>query len=105
MPHFLQYDFYTGILHDPYRKVYYRLMMPGVPDATISTSKWEKPVGVIVMDEQFNYMGETVLGPWKKWNWQNCFVTSEGLTMEYFDPDLDSGEEYLYFKILTIEKL
>ena len=105
LTHFLQYDFYTSILYDPYRKVYYRMMMQGVPNATINTSKWEKPVGVIVMDEQFNYMCETVLGPWKKWNWQNSFVTSEGLMMEYFDSDLDSGEEYLHFKIFTVEKL
>lgn len=103
--HFLQNDFYTGILHDPYRKVYYRLTMPRIPDANISTSKLEKLVGVIVMDENFNYMGETILGPWKKWNWQNSFVNSEGLMIEFFDPDLDFEEEYLHLKILTIENI
>ena len=80
-------------------------MLQSVHDATVSTSLNERHVVVIVMDEQFNYMGETVLGTGEKWNWQNSLVTSEGLMIEYFDPDLDSLEEYLNFRILTIEKL
>ena len=103
--HVLQHDLYTGIRYDSYRKVYYRFMLQHVADATISTDLNERPVVVIIMDEQFNYMGETVLGTGEKWNWYNSFVTSEGLVIEYFDPDLDSLEEYLHFKILTIEKL
>ncbi|MDR2909952.1 MAG: DUF4221 domain-containing protein [Bacteroidales bacterium] len=105
LPHILQYDFYNGIMYDTYRKVYYRLMLQGIPNATVNTSVFEKPVVVIIMDEQFNYMGETVLGPWQEWNWQNSFVTPEGLVMEYFNPDLDSEEEYLTLKTFTIEKM
>ena len=103
--HFLKHDLYAGILHDPYRNVYYRFMFQGISDLTIKTSVGEKPVVVIIMDENFNYMGETVIGQWEKWNFHNSFVTSEGLMIEFFDPELDSIEEYLIFKILTIEKL
>jgi len=102
---FLQQDLYMSILHDPYRNVYYRFMFQGISGPTVQTDVNEKPVAVIVMDEQFNYLSETVLGLWGKWNWYNSFVTAEGLMIEYFDPDLDSEEEYLTFKILTIEKL
>ena len=103
--HILKHDLYTSIIYDPYRLVYYRFMLQGHRDATINTTIKQKPVSVIIMDEQFNYMGEAVLGTGDKWNWENSFVTSEGLMIEYFDPDLDSLEEYLTFKILTIEKL
>ena len=103
--HFLNHDLYFALLHDPYRNVYYRFMLQGMPDATIQTRIEEKSIVVILMDEQFNYMGETVIGPWEKWNWGNSFVTSEGLMIEYHDPDLDSEEEYLHFKTFTIEKL
>jgi hypothetical protein len=98
-------DMYAAIHYDLYRKVYYRILLQGIPDATVVTDKEEKPVVVIIMDEQFNYMGETVLGPWQEWNWQNSFVTPEGLVMEYFNPDLDSEEEYLTLKTFAIEKM
>jgi len=103
--HCLKHDLYTCIRYDPYRNVYYRFMSQGMHDFTIKTSVREKPVVVIVMDESFSYLCETVLGSAEKWNWLNSFVTSEGLMIEYFDPDLDSEEEYLTFKILTLIKL
>jgi hypothetical protein len=58
-----------------------------------------------MMDEQFNYLGETVLGAWEDWNWENSFVTSEGLTMEYIEHDADFEEQYLILKTLTVEKI
>lgn len=103
--HLLQYDLYTAILHDPYRHIYYRYMLQAIPDATIQTDWKEKAVVVIMMDEQFNYLGETVLGAWEDWNWENSFVTSEGLTMEYVDHDADFEEQYLILKTLTVEKI
>ena len=105
MMYFLQQDLYTAILHDPYRYVYYRFMLQGIRDATLNMSWKEKPVVVIIMDEQFNYMGETVIGTRKEWNSDNTFVTSEGLVMEYIDQDIDSVEEYLILKTFTIEKI
>jgi hypothetical protein len=56
------------------------------------------------MDEQFNYLGETLIGKAEEWNWTNSFVTQEGLNIEYID-DNDMDEEHLNFKIFTIEKL
>ena len=103
--HYLEQDLYTAILHDPYRSVYYRFMLPGIPNSTVKTPIKEKRIVVIIMDEQFNYMGETVIGSCEEWNWKNSFVTSEGLVIEYIDSDLDSEEEYLIMKIFTIEKL
>ena len=63
----------------------------------------EKSIAVIVMDENFKYLGETTIGIWKNWNWQNSFVTCEGLNIEYTDKD--PKESYLTLKIFTIKKI
>jgi len=105
LTHILQQDLYAAILHDPYRHVYYRFMLKGISNATVSTRLNEKPVVVIMIDEQFNYLGETVLGSLEEWNWENSFVTPEGLMIEFIDLNVDSGEEYLIFKTLNVEKI
>lgn len=99
---FLHEDMYGAIIYDPYRKVYYRFLLQGIPNATIATSKEEKPINIIIMDENFNYLGETVIGTGKKWNWTNSFVTCEGLNIEYIDNE-DTNEDYLNFRIFIPE--
>ena len=98
-----QQDMYTGIRYDTWRKVYYRIILQGMPNANYDTDRNKKRIAVIIMDEQFNYMGETVIGECKQWNWKNCFVTSEGLNIEYISED-DQDENYMIFKIFKIEK-
>jgi hypothetical protein len=104
--HYLQQDLYKAIRYDPYRKVYYRFMLQGIPDASLGTSVEKKPVVIIIMDEQFNYLGESIIGTGEEWNWKNAFVTHEGLNIEYIeDITKDLNETYLNLKIFKIEKL
>jgi hypothetical protein len=105
--HYLQEDIYTAIRYDPWRKVYYRFMLQGIRDATQGTPLGKKPVIVIIMDGQFNYLGETVIGAAEEWNWTNSFVTREGLNIEYIAPEdkENFNEEYLNFKILKLKEL
>ncbi|QTO27152.1 MULTISPECIES: DUF4221 family protein [unclassified Bacteroides] len=98
LSHYIQQDMYGGILYDPYRKLYYRFLLQGIPNASLSTLKEEKPISIIIMDDKFNYLGETVIGTGKEWNWKNSFITSEGLNIEYIDKN-DVDENYLTFKI------
>ena len=63
----------------------------------------EKPIIVIMMDEQFHYLGETALGTSDVWNWNNSFVTEEGLNIEYIDRS-DVDEQYMRFKICVPRK-
>ncbi|MDR0395097.1 MAG: DUF4221 domain-containing protein [Tannerella sp.] len=100
--YYLQQDLYAAILHDPWRKVYYRYLLRGIPETNVSPGK--KPIVVILMDEQFNYLGETPIGTGEKWNWKNSFVTEEGLNIEYID-ETDLEEVYLNFKIFKMEEL
>ena len=92
------------MLYDPWRKAYYRFMQQGIKGATSQDQLTEKPVVVIMMDEQFNYLGETVLGTSDVWNWNNSFVTKEGLNIEYID-ESDIDEQYMRFKICVPQKI
>lgn len=103
LAHIAREDMYTAIRYDSWRKVYYRILLKGIPNATHSTPKEKKPITIIIMDEQFNYLGETVIGDGEQWNWKNIFVTREGLNIEYLSED-DLDEDYMIFKIFTIEK-
>lgn len=97
-------DMYTAIRYDSYRKLYYRIILHGIPDANHNTQSSKKTISVIIMDERFNYMGETVIGSGEQWNWKNMFVTREGLNIEYISHD-DLDENFMIFKIFTVEKI
>lgn len=101
--HNVREDLYAAIKYDRYRKMYYRFLLKGIPSATVHTRKEEKPIVVIVMNENFDYLGETVIGTGEDWYWQNSFVTKEGLNIEYIEKDLE--EKYLTLKIFTIKKI
>lgn len=102
--HYVQQDMYGAIIYDNYRKIYYRFLERGIPNATIQMTMKDKLINVIIMNEKFEYLGETTLGTGKEWNWANSFVTEEGLNIEYLDKN-DLDENYLIFKILTLKKL
>lgn len=100
--HYVQQDMYGAIIYDNYRKIYYRFLERGIPNATIQMTMKDKLINVIIMNEKFEYLGETTLGTGKEWNWANSFVTEEGLNIEYLDKN-DLDENYLIFKILTLK--
>ncbi|MDR0572692.1 MAG: DUF4221 domain-containing protein [Tannerella sp.] len=104
LAHYFQYDTYSAILYDTWRKTYYRFMLQHLPNASPQTAVGKKPIVIIMMDEQFNYLGETLIGTGEEWNWTNSFVTAEGLNIEYIDEE-DENEDYLNFKIFKIKEL
>lgn len=102
--HYLHEDMYSAIIYDPYRKMYYRFLLCGMPNASIKTSIDEKNINIILMDEEFNYLGETTIGTGKEWKWSNSFVTREGLNIEYID-NKDINEDYLILKTFLPKSL
>jgi len=100
--HYIREDLYSAIRYDKYRQVYYRFFLKGIPNASFATTMDDKPVSVIIMDKDFHYLGEKVIGTGRNWYWQNSFVTQEGLNIEYLDKDRD--EKHLTLKIFTIKK-
>ncbi len=103
LSHYIKHDFYSAIKYDKFRKVYYRFLLKKIPNAT-KRSKWkDKPIAIIIMDEDFKYLGETVIGNMNDWHWENSFVTKEGLNIEYIEKDFE--EVYLTLKIFTLKEL
>lgn len=98
-----QIDMYSAIKYDKYRKVYYRFLRRAIPDATAKTKFTDKPLAVIILDENFNYLGETTLGAWRNYYCENAFVTEEGLNIEYVE-DNDTKEDHLTLKIFSLQK-
>lgn len=98
LAHYIQQNLYGAVLYDSYRKLYYRFLLQGIPNACLNTLKEEKPISIIIMDDKFNYLGESIIGTGKELNWKNSFITSEGLNIEYIDNN-DTEENYLTFKI------
>lgn len=101
---FTTQDMYAAIIYDKFRKIYYRFLRKAMPDAPKDTSWKEKEIAVIIMDEEFNYLGETTLGTENEWNWHNSFVTKEGLNIEYLE-DSDIREVNISFKTLLPQKI
>lgn len=93
-------DLYGGIIYDKYRDVYYRFIRKALPGKGVRL-RWEnKPVAVVIMDKEFNYLGETEIGNMNEYYPDNAFVTREGLNIEYVDP-ADVEEKFLWFKIFS----
>lgn len=101
--HYLKQDLYGAIIYDPWRKVYYRFMQKGIFNASTKNSMDEKNIVLIIFDEEFNYLGENMIGNGKNWYIPNTFVTEKGLNIQYID-ESDIEEEYLKFKVFTMHK-
>lgn len=101
---YMEQDLYAAIIHDPYRKVYYRYLLHGLPDATLKTPLDRKPLTIVVMDEQFRYLGETGIGTGQEWNWTNSFVTAEGLNIEHIGTEPED-DDYLTFGLFRLQDL
>ncbi|MDR2968422.1 MAG: DUF4221 domain-containing protein [Tannerellaceae bacterium] len=101
---YMEQDLYAAILHDPFRKLYYRYCLHGIADATVTTPIDSKPLTIIVMDEDFQYLGETEIGTGREWNWTNSFVTEEGLNIERIGTS-EEDDDYLTFGIFIPEDL
>lgn len=101
---FMKNDMYGAILYDKYRKVYYRFLRRAVKESDNKFNLKDKPIAVIVYDNQFNYLGETDLGPAKECHWENSFVTKEGLNIEWVNPN-DIEEANLILKIFVLKKI
>lgn len=101
---YMEQDFYAALIHDPYRKVYYRYLLRGIPDATLQTPIDSKPVTIVVMDEDFHYLGETTIGTGQEWNWTNSFVTEEGLNIEHIGTEPED-DDFLTFRLFNLQDL
>lgn len=81
---------YEGVLYDRYRKCYYRIARLPLPAGeSIPAVGNVKPVVVIVLDENFNYLGETRLSSKIPYNTFCSLVSPGGLMIQVQDKNED----------------
>jgi hypothetical protein len=71
---------YKRTLYDQYKRLYYRFIEFPKPDVNNSFPQRMKPLGLIVLDDQFNLIGEYDLG-YGKYTSVNAFVSEQGLNI------------------------
>jgi hypothetical protein len=101
---------YGNLLYDPYRKIYYRFAYPGVelengPDYVNFTIFGRKKFSIIILDEDFNVIGETLFP-----EWVYCptimFVSRHGLYICNNHPMNPSfNEDVLSFECFNVKKI
>jgi hypothetical protein len=82
--YFMQNPSFGSILYDEYRKVYYRLAFLPVDEKNAiyeAKNSPTKQVSIVVYDEQFNYLGESLLEKNKFWP-NNVFVSKAGIHIQ-----------------------
>ena len=106
---FLKRGIYAMVIYDKYRKVYYRIagletdhILPsGKPKADI-----HKPYSMIILDQKFHKIGETLLEPVEQFLIKDWFVCKEGLCISNANPlNKEIDEAKMAFHVLTLEKI
>lgn len=79
-------------------------MLNAMPGSTTNRNREDKELTIIIIDKNFNYLGEQIVGKLKRWNWENAFVSPEGLNIEYVNYE-DIDETYLSYKTFIPKKI
>lgn len=105
--YFLNNPSYGKILSDPYRKVYYRFAFQKYEgsDKVLTDMMWSyKPSSVIILNDKFQKIGETVL-PLNKHFVTNAFVGEKGLYISNAHPkNPNNNENNLSFTYYSLVK-
>jgi hypothetical protein len=91
---------YRAIIHDPYRKVYYRVAMHGLEERLEDSNYFDQEFSIIILDEAFNLLGEEIF-PGKRYKPNQFFLTEEGLFLsDNNDNNPNLKEDELSFTLL-----
>ncbi len=98
---------YRQILFDPYRKLYYRLVMHPLTQTqnkTFIPNIEEQKFSILVLDENFKFLKETIFPP-NMYSPFNIFIGKKGIILmknNYFDENVNEDELVLH--IFNLEK-
>jgi hypothetical protein len=100
--HYLEQTLYIGIFFDKYRNLYYRIVAKPLYDYDINDRKTQmKELSVIILDKNFNKVGEYDIKEKARMWYVNSFVLPEGLHINIASED----DDYLKFIVLKPVKL
>jgi hypothetical protein len=102
-------NYFNGIVYDRFREVYYRFTKLELPVLNAQNEKntiWNKPMSVIILNKEFQVIGETRLEQ-NKFDFRNWLVVEEGLLIcnsNQHNPDVEEGKlKFTLFTLQTIE--
>lgn len=87
---------YEGVIYDKYRNIYYRIAR--LPDRNYEFGERgnHKPVVIIVLDHDLNYLGEYLMPEGPRYFPANIFVSREGLNVQILMDNEDILKFYIY---------
>ncbi len=91
---------YESILYDKFRNCYYRIAR--LPDSNYKKGqrKNNKPIVIIKLNKNLEYVGEVQVPMDRKWFSQKVFITEKGLNMAFeFE-----NEDFITFQIFNIDE-
>jgi hypothetical protein len=98
--HYFEQYYYRSIIYDKYRNIYYRIVEHPWENYNdnIDIRAWLKPISIIILDSEFNVLGERLLSMEYRLSYMNFFITEAGL---YLNKDTGNEDELVYslFKI------
>ncbi|NJL76679.1 MAG: DUF4221 family protein [Saprospiraceae bacterium] len=96
--------YYSLILYDQYRNVYYRLVGFPIPEDDIQSRdperKYTRQFSIMVLDEQFNTLSEHLLPRFEYLLPQSIFISEEGLNIQKIIDD----EDLMHFDVFDFNK-
>jgi hypothetical protein len=105
-----KYSYNVGLIWDRYRKIYYRFVWPGMKDLDIKqTSRISEIINnfptftIDILDDDFNMIGSYPL-PDNKYNWNNYFITKEGLFLAVNESSKDRINHQWVFHLLKVTR-
>lgn len=94
---------YHGLKYDKYRNVYYRVATHNQPLKNKKTNRLNnaarRAFSVVVLDSDFNYLGESVFDNNSEYSYLNFEVSSDGIILPIYDND----EKIVTFDVYEIE--
>lgn len=91
--YFATHPSYSSVIYDPYRKYYYRFAQ--LPLRKEEFKSRPKRISVVILDENFNWLGETIL-PDHTFDHYIYFVTEEGLHINRYVGQEDLATYTIY---------
>jgi len=100
---------YINIIHDPYRNLFYRVVLHGLPDDTAVNRDWQvrkqSKWSIMILDREGNCLGEALFES-SLYDYNQIFPVEEGLLVSLENPyNPDNEEELLSFQLFDLGEL
>jgi hypothetical protein len=86
--YFLETPSYGSVIYDPYRELYYRFAHLPIPEHKRQPGKFDKQVGIVVLNRAFAKVGEVWFEPFT-FSSSQYFVSPDGLFLESYQKSED----------------